>query len=104
MGRTELVGEAAQGARKLFESACRLRQLDPQVLVLPGAYSGSVCGRGLSGVQFSTIGFERWHNKAFSITEPDDFIELMLRDVPPRPHEAEAIRAKNLGLHEVSAT
>ena len=104
MGRTELAGDGRVGAEKLFESACRLRQLNDHVLVLPGAFSGSVCGRGLSGVQFSTIGFERWHNKAFKITEPEEFLELMLRDVPPRPANAEAIRAANLGLREVSAT
>ena len=103
MGRTELEGDGEKGARMLFESACRLRQLDPQVLVLPGAFSGSLCGRGLSGVQFSTIGFETWHNKAFKITDTDAFIELMLRDVPPRPENAAETRAANLGLPELSA-
>jgi hypothetical protein len=58
----------------------------------------------LSGVQSSTIGFERWHNKAFKITEPEEFLELMLRDVPPKPDNAQAIRAANLGLREVLAT
>ncbi len=102
MGRTELVSDGAAGARMLFDSASRLRQLEPHVLVLPGAFSGSVCGRGLSGVQFSTIGFERLHNKAFKITDADQFIELMLHDVPAPPENADEIRAANLGLREVS--
>jgi hydroxyacylglutathione hydrolase len=104
MGRTELAGDGREGAEKLFESASRLRQLSDHVLVLPGAFSGSVCGRGLSGVQSSTIGFERWHNKAFRITDADEFLELMLRDVPPRPENAAAIRAANLGLREELVT
>jgi glyoxylase-like metal-dependent hydrolase (beta-lactamase superfamily II) len=104
MGRTELAGDGREGAEKLFESACRLRQLNDHVLVLPGAFSGSVCGRGLSGVQFSTIGFERWHNKAFKIAEAEEFLELMLSDIPPRPDNAAGIRAANLGLREALAT
>jgi hydroxyacylglutathione hydrolase len=104
MGRTELADDGREGAKKLFESACRLRQLNDHVLVLPGAFSGSLCGRGLSGVQFSTIGFERWHNKAFKITETEEFLELMSKDIPPRPENAAAIRAANLGLREVLAT
>ena len=103
MGRTELVSDGRAGAQMLFESACRLRQLDAHVLVLPGAFSGSVCGRGLSGVQFSTIGFESWHNKAFKMTDEDEFIALMLRDVPPAPENAAIIRAENLGLSNVPA-
>jgi glyoxylase-like metal-dependent hydrolase (beta-lactamase superfamily II) len=104
MGRTELAGDGREGAEKLFESACRLRQLNDHVLVLPGAFSGSVCGRGLSGVQSSTIGFERWHTKTFRITDADEFLELMMRDIPPGPDNAAAIRSANLGLREVLAT
>ena len=102
MGRTELVSDGAAGARMLFESASRLRQLEPHVLVLPGAFSGSVCGRGLSGVQVSSIGFEMKHNRAFKVTESQEFIELMLRDVPPPPVDADEIRAENLGLRVLS--
>jgi len=49
MGRTELAGDPTQAAHDLFASAVRLRALPDHVLVLPGAFSGSVCGRGLSG-------------------------------------------------------
>jgi glyoxylase-like metal-dependent hydrolase (beta-lactamase superfamily II) len=104
MGRTELAGDGREGAERLFESACRLRQLNDHVLVLPGAFSGSVCGRGLSGVQSSTIGFERWHTKTFRITDADEFLELMMRDIPPGPENAAGIRSANLGLREVLAT
>jgi glyoxylase-like metal-dependent hydrolase (beta-lactamase superfamily II) len=98
MGRTELATTAEDGARALFESAQRLRALPDDVVVLPGAFSGSVCGRGLSGNPVSTIGFERRYNKAFGITDRDAFIAYMLRETPPRPPDASRVRAANLGL------
>lgn len=97
MGRTELAASAEVGARALVSSAARLRTLPDHVLVLPGAFSGSVCGRGLSGNPFSTIGFERRFNRAFSETDPEALESLMLRDIPPRPPRAAEIRATNMG-------
>jgi hydroxyacylglutathione hydrolase len=97
MGRTELATSAAAGARDLFRSARRLRALPDHVEVLPGAFSGSVCGRGLSGKPFSTIGFERLHNRAFAEEDEESFVRVMLEDIPPRPPRAEEIRALNLG-------
>jgi hydroxyacylglutathione hydrolase len=98
MGRTELATSAEEGARALFESAERLRALPDHVAVLPGAFSGSVCGRGLSGNPASTIGFERRFNRAFAIADREAFIAYMLRDTPPRPPNAAQVRAANLGL------
>jgi hydroxyacylglutathione hydrolase len=97
MGRTELATSAKDGARDLFRSAQRLRALPAHVEVLPGAFSGSVCGRGLSGKAFSTIGFERLHNRAFAEEDESAFIRMMLDDIPPRPPRAEEIRAPNQG-------
>ena len=97
MGRTELATTAEAGAHALFESASRLRTLPDHVLVMPGAFSGSVCGRRLSGVPTTTIGFERRHNRAFSLTDRTTFVDLMLRDLPPRPPAAEALRRANQG-------
>lgn len=97
LGRTELAASAEDGARALAESAGRLRALPDGVLVLPGAYSGSVCGRGLSGTPFSSIGYERRFNRAFSLTNGDELVALMLRDIPPRPPRAAETRAANLG-------
>ena len=65
--------------------------------VLPGAYSGSVCGRSLSGKPTSTIGFEKRHNKAFRIDDEDAFLRAMLADVPPAPPQAAQVRAINSG-------
>jgi hydroxyacylglutathione hydrolase len=97
MGRTELASGAERGAESLFDSAERLRALEDHVLVLPGAFSGSVCGRGLSGTPISSIGYERRYNKAFQLTDRAAFVALMVRDVPPRPAGAAETRARNLG-------
>jgi hypothetical protein len=67
------------------------------VEVLPGAFSGSVCGRGLSGKPSSTIGFEKRFNVAFRIDDQDAFVRAMLADIPPPPPQAAAIRAANSG-------
>jgi hydroxyacylglutathione hydrolase len=98
MGRTELASSAEDGARSLFASAERLRGLADHVQVMPGAFAGSVCGRGLSATPFSTIGFERRFNRAFSMTTRSTFVEHMLRDTPPRPPNAVSNRRANLGL------
>jgi hydroxyacylglutathione hydrolase len=98
MGRTELASSAKAGARALFRSAGRLRALPDYLEVLPGAFAGSVCGRGLSGKPSSTIGFERRFNRAFSLMDEKPFLQLMLQEIPPRPERAREIRAENLGL------
>jgi glyoxylase-like metal-dependent hydrolase (beta-lactamase superfamily II) len=98
MGRTELVDDAAEGARVLFQSAERLRRLPDYVEILPGAFSGSVCGRSLSGKPTSTIGFERRFNRAFKLTREEEFVDFMLREIPARPENAEKIRERNIGF------
>jgi glyoxylase-like metal-dependent hydrolase (beta-lactamase superfamily II) len=98
MGRTELATTAEVGARAMFATAERLRGLPDYVEVLPGAFSGSVCGRGLSGKVSSTIGFERRYNRAFAITDEEAFVRLMLEEIPPQPLGYAEIRAENLGL------
>jgi glyoxylase-like metal-dependent hydrolase (beta-lactamase superfamily II) len=100
MGRTELATSAEEGARALFESARRLAALPDHIEVFPGAFSGSVCGRGLSGKASSTIGYERRFNRAFRISDRDAFVALMMKDIPRRPPNAEKVRLANLGKVE----
>jgi hydroxyacylglutathione hydrolase len=97
VGRTELAETAEDGARVLFGSLGRLKALPDYLEVLPGAFSGSVCGRSLSGKPMSTIGFERRHNAAFRIEDEGEFVRVMLTDIPASPPEAAALRAANAG-------
>lgn len=102
LGRTELATSAEDGARALFKSVQQLKALPDHIEVLPGAFSGSVCGRSLSGKPMSTIGFERRHNKAFRIDTEGEFLRAMLADIPPAPPQAAQIRAANSGLAEAA--
>jgi hydroxyacylglutathione hydrolase len=97
LGRTELATSAQEGARALFASVQKLKALPDHLEVLPGAYSGSVCGRSLSGKPTSTIGFERRYNKAFAIDDQADFVRFMLSEIPPSPPQAATVRAANAG-------
>jgi glyoxylase-like metal-dependent hydrolase (beta-lactamase superfamily II) len=101
VGRTELASRAEDGARQLFETIQKLKMLPDHVEVLPGAFSGSVCGRSLSGKPTSTIGFERKFNQAIQINDRDQFVRYMLGNIPTPPPDAARVRAVNLGLQEM---
>jgi hydroxyacylglutathione hydrolase len=90
---------AEQMARSLYRSLTeRLLTLPDHLLVYPAHYSGSVCGRGLSGHPASTIGFERRHNKALQHDSEDAFVEALVRDIPPAPpQQAEIVAANRAG-------
>ncbi len=103
LGRTELAANAADGARTLFQSLQKLKALPDYVEVFPGAFSGSVCGRRLSGKPMSTIGFERRHNTAFRMTDETEFVTAMTAEIPPPPPGAAEIRAANSGKRIFSA-
>jgi hydroxyacylglutathione hydrolase len=103
LGRTELAASATEGARTLFESIQTLKKLPDYLEVLPGAYSGSVCGRRMSGKPMSTIGFERRHNAAFRIADEAEFVRAMTSEIPPPPANAAEIRAANSGMVPIEA-
>ncbi len=98
VGRTELASSAEEGARALFATIQKLKTLPDHIEVLPGAFSGSVCGRSLSGKPMSTIGFERRFNKAFQLGDQEEFVRYMLQNIPVPPPDAVTNRAINQGL------
>jgi hydroxyacylglutathione hydrolase len=102
-GRTELATSAEEGAKRLFRSARRLKELPDDLEVLPGAYAGSVCGRQLSGKPWSTIGFEKRHNQALMIEDEAEFVRFMVAEIPPAPPEAAKIRAANSAVTAAAA-
>src|SRR5438105_6237450 len=100
VGRPDLhaQGEPEPLARQLYASLRRLFELPDGVLVLPSHYAGSVCGRSLSGNPFSTIGFERRHNRALAVANADEFARKLLLELPPRPaHQAEIVAVNKRG-------
>jgi glyoxylase-like metal-dependent hydrolase (beta-lactamase superfamily II) len=97
VGRPDLhvAGDARGQARLLHTSLRRLLELPDHAVLYPSHYGGSVCGRGLSGNPFSSIGFERKHNPLLAIEDPDAFADALLADVPSRPAEQARIVAAN---------
>jgi len=83
-------------ARTLYRSLTeRLLALPDHLLLFPAHYSGSVCGRRLSGNPASTIGFERRHNRALAFDSEDAFVGALVEDIPPAPEQQAAIVATN---------
>jgi len=88
-------GDPLPLARRQHASLARLLALPDGALVYPSHFGGSVCGRGLSGNPFSTIGFERTHNKALAHGDADSFARALLEGLPPAPAGQAAIVAAN---------
>lgn len=99
VGRTELANDAIAGAGQLYESLFdKILALPNDLAVYPGAYSGSVCGRSLSGKPSSTIGFEKKYNKALRLTDRESFVSFMTENIPEPPEGFRQIRAYNSGF------
>jgi hydroxyacylglutathione hydrolase len=101
VGRPDLhaKGDPLALARAQQATIARLLALPEHLVVYPSHYGGSVCGRGLSGNPFSTIGFERRHNRALRHDDVDSFVRELLTDVPPPPaHQAEIVAANRARL------
>jgi hydroxyacylglutathione hydrolase len=86
-------------ASQLYHSLTeKLLVLPDDILLYPGHYSGSVCGRGLSAHPSSTIGFERRHNPSLQFKSEQKFVEALVKDIPPAPpQQAEIIAANRSG-------
>jgi glyoxylase-like metal-dependent hydrolase (beta-lactamase superfamily II) len=83
-------------ARTLYRSITdRLLSLPDHLVLYPSHYAGSVCGRGLSGNPTSTVGFERRHNLAVQFSSEDEFVQALVRDLPPAPEQQAAILTAN---------
>ncbi len=101
VGRPDLHagGNPEPAARELHGSIQRLLELPDHVLVYPSHYGGSVCGRGLSGNPFSSIGFERRHNAALQHQDVAGFVAALLSELPPAPaNQREIVEANRRGI------
>jgi hydroxyacylglutathione hydrolase len=99
-GRPDLHAQGEQTvetmASQLYHSLTeKLLVLPDDILLYPGHYSGSVCGRGLSAHPSSTIGFERRHNPSLQFASEREFVEALVKDIPPAPPQQAEIIATN---------
>lgn len=97
VGRPDLGGAAAAG--DLWASLrTTLLTLPDSVEVYPAHGAGSLCGRAMSSKSASTIGFERRFNAALRAQSKQEFIDLVMQGLPPKPPSFTTIVGKNQGL------
>jgi hydroxyacylglutathione hydrolase len=80
-----LVGTAEPGARDLFKSAERFKQLPDYLQLWPAHGAGSACGKGLGAIPSSTVGYEKRFNPALQFTDEEEFVQYILADQPEAP-------------------
>jgi hydroxyacylglutathione hydrolase len=92
VGRPDLLEKAAHvqgtmeaGARTLFRSLQRFKQYSAYLQVFPGHGAGSACGKGISSVPSSTVGYEKMFNWGLSIEHEDEFVQAVLAGQPEPP-------------------
>ncbi len=93
IGRPDLLEEAAGlvgtkdvGAKQMFKSVERFRELADYIQVWPGHGAGSACGKALGAVPSTTVGYEKVRNWAlqYQNNEPG-FVKYLLEDQPEPP-------------------
>ncbi len=92
VGRPDLLEKAAgvagtmeAGARTLFRSIQRFKTQPDYLQIWPGHGAGSACGKGLSAVPHSTVGYERMFNWGLAIEDEDEFVAAVLAGQPEPP-------------------
>jgi hydroxyacylglutathione hydrolase len=80
-----VTGSAATAARTLFKSIQGFKQLPDYLQVWPGHGAGSACGKGMSAVPQSTLGYEKRFNWALTVDDEDRFVEMVLAGQPEPP-------------------
>jgi hydroxyacylglutathione hydrolase len=92
VGRPDLLEKAAhvkgsmeRGARELFSSLQRFKRQPDYLQIWPGHGAGSACGKGLSAIPHSTVGYERKFNWAFAIESEAEFAAAGLAGQPEPP-------------------
>ena len=78
-------GAADGAARALFRSLQEFKLQPDHLLLWPGHGAGSACGKGMSSVPHSTVGYERLSNWAFSVADEDEFVQSVLAGQPEPP-------------------
>lgn len=94
IGRPDLLEEAAKimntaepGARQMWQSLQRFKQLPDFVQVWPAHGAGSACGKALGAIPSSTVGYEKLFNWAFQYDDQDEdeFVQTLLAGQPEAP-------------------
>jgi len=94
-GRPDLDGSA----EKLYDSIWNtLLKYDDSVEIYPTHFAGSSCGKAMSPKPSSTIGFERKFNPSLAAKTKEEFVEMVMADLPVQPPRFQQVRKFNLGF------
>ncbi len=92
VGRPDLLERAARfsgtmerSARTLWASIQSFGRHEDWLQIWPGHGAGSACGKGISAVPYSTLGYERRFNWAFRTETEDAFVASVLAGQPEPP-------------------
>jgi hydroxyacylglutathione hydrolase len=97
VGRPDLPGTAESSARELYRSVQRLLALPDHTELYPTHFSGSACGKGMSGKPMSTLGFEKRFNRLLGLESEEAFVAAVTADLPGRPADMETMLRRNQG-------
>ncbi len=98
VGRTDLLGEehARPYAEAMFHSIRDvILEQEDSVAVYPTHGAGSLCSTGIASTPWSTIGFERRHNRLLARTDIDTFARALLTGQPAYPRYFARMRPIN---------
>lgn len=92
IGRPDLLEKAAgikgtseSGAREMFKSLMKFKQLPDYMQVWPAHGAGSACGKALGAIPTSTVGYEKLFNWAMACTDEEEFVKALLDGQPEPP-------------------
>jgi hydroxyacylglutathione hydrolase len=80
-----MAGTAESGARDLFRSVERFKELPDYLQIWPAHGAGSACGKGLGAIPSSTVGYEKLFNPGLQIKDEQEFVDYILSDQPEAP-------------------
>ena len=81
----QVAGSAETAAKVLWKSLEKFRALPEHLAVFPGHGAGSACGKGMSAVPSSTVGYEKRINWAFLAKNEAEFVSGVLAGQPEPP-------------------
>lgn len=93
VGRPDLLEKAAgvqqtaePGAREMYQSVKRFKDLPDYLQVWPAHGAGSACGKALGAVPSSTVGYEKQFGWAMKIEDEQVFVDELLDGQPEPPY------------------
>lgn len=102
VGRPDLLEKAAgiqgtseSGAKDMFKSIKRFKELSDYLQVWPAHGAGSACGKSLGAVPSTTVGYEKMFNWAMQFEDEKSFMEELLAGQPEPPYYFAVMKSVN---------